>query len=170
MCNASLTEGVFPDSLKHAVVRPRLKKPTLNPDELSSYRPISNLSFISKTVERVVAARFAVHAELQCLLPCRQSAYRANHWTETAVTAVHDETVRRINSGKVCVLVLCDLSAAFDTVYHDTLLQVLSRRFGVDGSALVWYKSYFAAFRASCHRLFHATWIGARAVGLYCLH
>jgi hypothetical protein len=42
------------------------------------------------------------------------------------------------------VLVLCDLSAAFDTVDHDTLLQVLSRRFGVDGSALVWYKSYLA--------------------------
>jgi Reverse transcriptase (RNA-dependent DNA polymerase) len=144
MCNASLTEGVFPDTLKHAVVRPRLKKPMLNPDELSSYRPILNLSFISKIVERVVAARFAIHAALQCLRPCRQSTYRANHSTKTAVRAVHDEIVFRIDSGKVCVQVLCDLNAAFDTVDHDTPLQVLGRQFGVDGSALVWNKSYLA--------------------------
>ena len=142
MCNASLSEGVFPDALKHATVRPRLKKPTLNPDDLGSYRPISNLSFISKTVERVVAARFTEHADLHHLLPCRQSAYRANHSTETAVIAVHDDLVRTIDAGKVGVLVLLDLSAAFDTVDHQTLLRVLSRRFGVDGSALSWYSSY----------------------------
>jgi hypothetical protein len=52
MVDASLREGVFPDALKHAIVRPRLKKSTLNPDEVNSYRPISNLSFVSKIVER----------------------------------------------------------------------------------------------------------------------
>ena len=57
MCSASMTEGVFPDVLKHAIVLPRLRKPTLDPAELSSYRLKSNLSFISKTVELVVAAR-----------------------------------------------------------------------------------------------------------------
>ena len=65
MCNASMTEGVFPGVLKHAIVQPRLKKPTLDPAELCSYRPISNLSFISKTVERVVAARFSEHTETE---------------------------------------------------------------------------------------------------------
>jgi Reverse transcriptase (RNA-dependent DNA polymerase) len=126
MCNTSITEGVFPDALKHAIVCPRLKKPTLDPTQLSSYRPISNLSFVSKTVERVVAARFSQHVEAHHLLPCRQSAYRAHHSTETAVIAVHDELVRSIDAGKVCALVLLDLSAAFDTVDHDTLHQVLS--------------------------------------------
>ena len=103
-----MTEGVFPGVLKHAIVQPRLKKPTLDPAELCSYRPISNLSFISKTVERVVAARFSEHIETERLLPSRQSAYRAHHSTETAITAVHDELVRNIDSGKASVRVLVD--------------------------------------------------------------
>ena len=71
------------------------------------------------------------HVDSQHLLPCHQSAYRAHHSTETAVTAVHDEIIRNIDSGKVCVLVLLDPSAAFDTVDHNTLLQILGQRFGV---------------------------------------
>jgi hypothetical protein len=88
MCNLSITEGVFPDALKHAIGRPTLKKLSLDPAELSLYRPISNLSFISKTVERVVDARFSEHVETEHLLPSNQSAYPANHATETAVTAI----------------------------------------------------------------------------------
>lgn len=99
---------------------------------------------MSKTVERVVAARFSEHVETERLLPSHQSAYRAHHSTETAITAVHDELVRNIDSGKVSVLVLLDLSAAFDTVDHNTLLEVLGRRFGVKGTALDWFDSYLA--------------------------
>jgi len=102
------------------------------------------LSFISKTVERVIAARFSDHVEAEHLLPSRQSAYRTNHSTETAIVAVHDELVRHIDSGKASVLVLLDLSAAFDTVDHNTLLQVLDRRFGVTGTALNWFGSYLS--------------------------
>jgi len=144
MCNASMTVRIFPDVLKHAIVQPRLKKPTLDPAELTSYRPISNLSFISKTVERVVAARFSEHMEAEHLLPSHQSAYRAHYSTKTAIAAVHDELVRNINSGKVSVLVLLDLSAAFDTVDHKILLEVLDRRFGVKGTVLDWLDSYLA--------------------------
>jgi hypothetical protein len=131
ICNASFHEGSFPGSLKTAVVRPRLKKPTLNAEDLNSYRPISNLSFLSNVVECATAARLIVHIESQQLFPCRQSAYRARHSTETAIIAVQGETVRAIDSGDVCALVLLDLSAAFDTVDHQTLLRVLSCRFGV---------------------------------------
>ena len=77
LCNALFSEGIFPDSLKQAIVRPRLKKPTLNPDDLNSYRPISNLSFLSKVLQRVATVRLSAHIESQQLLPCRQSAYRA---------------------------------------------------------------------------------------------
>jgi hypothetical protein len=107
-----------PDALKHAIIQLRLKKPTLDPTELSSYCPISNLSFISKTVERVVAARFSEHVEAEHLLPSHQSAYRAHYSTETAITAVHDKLVHNTDSGIVSVLVLLDLSADFDTVDH----------------------------------------------------
>jgi Reverse transcriptase (RNA-dependent DNA polymerase) len=130
-----LKESSLVYSSTHAIVQPRLIKPTLDPAELCSYRPISNLSFISKTVERVVAARFSEHVETKRLLPSHQSAYRAHHSTEIAITAVHDELVRNIDSGKVSVLVLLDLSAAFDTVDYYTLLEVLGRRFGVKGTA-----------------------------------
>jgi len=67
--------------------------------ELSSYRPISNSNFISKTNEHVVAARFSEHVIAEHILPSRQTAYRAHHTTETAVTAVHDELMRNIYSG-----------------------------------------------------------------------
>ena len=70
------------------------------------------------------------------LLPSRQSAYRVNHSTKTAVTAVHDEIVRAIDSGEVCALVLLDLSVAFDTVDHETLQRVLTQRFGISDLAL----------------------------------
>ena len=91
MVNATFQEGVFPANLKATIVQPRLKKPTLNPDDKNSYRPISNLSFLSKLVERAAADRLKAHFDSQQLLPCRQSAYRAHHSTETAIIAIHDE-------------------------------------------------------------------------------
>ena len=75
MCNMSLEEGIFPNSLKSTIVRPRLKKTNLDPEDMNSFRPISNLTFLSKTVERAVAIRFVKHSELHKLLPHRQSAY-----------------------------------------------------------------------------------------------
>ena len=69
MCNASFVQGILPKNQKHAVVRPRLKKSSLKPDDMNSYRPISNLSFISKTIERVVAVRFSEHADCTSCYP-----------------------------------------------------------------------------------------------------
>jgi len=68
-----------------------------------------------------------------------QSAYRAHHSTETAIVVVHNDLIPAIDSGDVCALVLLDLSAAFETVDHQTLLlQVFSRRFGTTDLALNW--------------------------------
>ena len=75
MCNADMTESVFPDLFKHAIVQRQLKKPVFNPAELSSYRLISNLSFVLKTVELVVAARVSEHVKTARLLPSHQSTY-----------------------------------------------------------------------------------------------
>ena len=144
MCNMSLEEGNFPNMLKATIVRPRLKKKNLDPEDMNSYRPISNLTFLLKTVERVVAIRFVEHAELHGLLPHHQSAYRSFHSTETAVLAVHNSIVRTIDSGKLCALVLLDLSAAFDTVDHPIMLQVLHDRFCVKEMALKWFESYLS--------------------------
>lgn len=142
ICNTSFCEGVFPQNLKQALVRPRLKKSTLDPDDLNSYRPISNLTFLSKVVERVAAVRLRRHVESERLLPDRQSAYRPHHSTETAIIAVHDEIVKTVDSGNVCAVVLLDLSAAFDTVDHQILVQILNKRLAVDNGALDWCQSY----------------------------
>ena len=119
ICNTSFREDLFPANPKEAVVRRQLKKkPTLDPDDANSFRPLSNLSCLSKVVERIAAAGLtcSVHIESQQLLPSRQSACRAHHSTETAVISVHNETFRTIDAGDVCAVVLLDLSAAFDTV------------------------------------------------------
>ena len=97
LCNLSFQYGVFPIQLKEARVTPLLKKPTLDPDIASSYRPISNLSFISKLIERLVVKRFSVHVNQHTLLPAHQSAYRPFHSTETAVLSVHNDLVRAVD-------------------------------------------------------------------------
>ena len=144
LCNLSMQFGFFLTLLKEAQVLPLLKKPTLDADMASSYRPISNLSYISKVIERVVARRFNLHISNSHLLPDQQSAYRPFHSTETAVLAVHNELVRAIDKGHVSLLVLLDLSAAFDTVDHSVLLSILSSRFSVIDTVFRWFKSYLS--------------------------
>ena len=143
LVNASPREGIFPNALKHAMIRPRLKILSLDRDAVNSYRPISNLSFVSKMVEWVVVSGFDELVETQHLLPDRQSAYRATNSTETAGIAVHDSIVRTIDSGDVFALVLRDLSLAFDTVViRPHVTHVLQQRFGVEGPTLTWFGSY----------------------------
>jgi Reverse transcriptase (RNA-dependent DNA polymerase) len=84
----------------------------------NSYRPISNLSFISKLVERFVVKRFTSYVATANLFPSQQSAYRIHHSTQTAVLTVHNDLVRATDRGHVSLLMLLDLSAAFDTVDH----------------------------------------------------
>ena len=135
-----LQQGIFSGSHKHALVRSRLKKSSLDPLDIKSFRPNSNLSFLSKVAERLVVDRFNKHADLYHLLPPRQSTYWQDHSTETAITIVHNDIDRAIDAGEVSVLVLLDPSAAFDTVDHD----VLPKRFGVKCCALDWFRSYLS--------------------------
>ena len=79
--NASLDEGVMAKSLKHAIVRPLLKKPSLDKDTLSSYRPVSNLTQLSKVIEKVVALRIMTHVSDQQMVGGFQSAYREKQST-----------------------------------------------------------------------------------------
>ena len=89
--SVSDSEGIFPDVFKLAVVSPLLKKHTLPKEELSSYRPISNLNFVSKILEKVIFARLSAHLESFESLSPYQSAYRKFHSTETALTRIHSD-------------------------------------------------------------------------------
>jgi Reverse transcriptase (RNA-dependent DNA polymerase) len=140
--NLSLSEGSFPSSFSHAIVHPLLKKPSLNTEDLANYRPISNLNFISKLLERIVAKRIDEHLSFNSLYLPLQSAYRKFHSTETALLAIHNDIITAMDHGKVTALVLLDLSAAFDTVDHVVLVHRLEHWFGITGIALNWFKSY----------------------------
>ena len=142
--NSSLRRGVVPSAFKAAFITPLLKKPDLDPADVKSYRPISNLSVLSKLLERLVARQLIEYLTASGLLPMLQSAYRAHHSTETAVLKVLGDILRAVDSGDLAVLTLLDLSAAFDTVDHDTLLRRLEVSFGLGGAVLSWFASYLS--------------------------
>jgi len=97
MCNLSFARSKMPDRSKRAIVRPLLKKRTLDPNDTALYRLISNLSFISKVIEKVVDARFVTHAARHSLLPILQSVYRPNHSTETVVICILNDIISSIH-------------------------------------------------------------------------
>lgn len=142
MVNASLVQGRLPVSQKHAVVTPLLKKPGLDTGDMSNYRPVSNLSFVSKVVERAVAKRLNDYLVANDLLPKYQSAYRKKHSTETAMLRVWSDMLSAADTRQVTLLGLLDLSAAFDCVDHVLLLQRLEFSFGLTGTALRWLQSF----------------------------
>ena len=129
----------FQAQLRQARVIPLLKKANMDPDTASSYRPISNLSYLSKLVEGVVTSRLKSHVFAFILLLVQQSAYRPLHSTGTAVLSVHNYLVRSIYDGQVCPLVLVDLSVAFDTVDHQILLSVPYSRLFITRTVLSWF-------------------------------
>ena len=137
-----MTTGTFPSALKTAIVRPLLKKHNLDPNNLKNYRPVSNLPFVSKLLEKTVLRQLNDHLSTNDLLHPFQSAYRANHSTETALLHILNDLLLETDSGKISLLTLLDLSAAFDTIDHTILLSRLQNTFGIHDNALNWFKSY----------------------------
>ena len=142
--NLSLETSVMSTELKQAVIRPLLKKPSLDYQEFENFWRISNLTFLSKVIEKVVALQLVDYIDNNSLCEFFQSAYRANHSTETALIRVYNDIALSIDNHKSVVLVLLDLSAAFDTVDHSLLLSRLSTRFGICDLALDWFCSYLS--------------------------
>jgi hypothetical protein len=132
----------FPSALKHASIFPLLKKPNLDPDDPNSYRPVSNLPFLSKLIERAIFIQSSDHLSNHDLLPDRKSAYRQNYSTETALLSLRNDLLRVAADGSGTAIVLLHLSAAFDNIDHDVLLDRLNGHCGFPGQALSWLTSY----------------------------
>ena len=124
--NLSLSTATVPDNFKQSIVTPLLKKPSLDKESFSNYRPISNLSLLSKLTERIVKQRLDSHLSTNSLFNKYQSAYTKYHSTETTLLALHDHLIQAISQQKLTGLCLLDLSAAFDTIDHSILLHRLS--------------------------------------------
>ena len=141
MINLSLKTGRFADEWKNHLVHPLLKKPGL---ELinKNFHPISNLQFTSKLTEKAVVIQLQTHMLTNGLFPEMKSAYREHHSTETVLLKVKNDILMNMDMGHVTLLVLLDLSAAFDTADDDIHIHRLQSLLGVCGSALQWFRSY----------------------------
>ena len=120
---ASQRLGLVPSHLKGVHVRPVLEKPSLETAILNNHIPVSNLPYLSKIIERVVAARRSAHMSEHTLSESYQSAYMPNHSVKTALVCVQNYILLPMDNGQnVVIMVLLDLSAAFDTVDHEVML------------------------------------------------
>ena len=142
--NMSLQSGHFPDKWKTALVMPLLKKAGLD-CTFSNYRPVSNLPFLSKIVEKAVITQLSKHVETNCPLPSCQSAYRPHHSTESALIKVQSDILQNMENQKVTILIMIDLSAAFDTIDIDIMCDILQSKFNVCETALSWFRSYLSS-------------------------
>ena len=109
---------------KTAIVQPHLKKPGLD-RVIKNYRPVFNLSFVSKLVEKAALNRILAYDKEANIILAFQSAYRKDHSCETALLRIHNGALWAMEKGKVMPLVAINLSAAFDTVDHEVLMSVL---------------------------------------------
>ena len=134
--NKSIESNTFPDAFKTATVTPILKKPSLSAENMSNYRPVSGLAYVGKLIEKIVVTSFNNHITRHDLDEKYQSAYRPFHSVETV--KVFNDVLISLENGKGVMLVLLDLSAAFDTVDPNILVERLENSFGITGSASEW--------------------------------
>ena len=142
--NASLSSGIFPNSLGQAIISPILKKPSMDHNALSSYRPVSNIRFVAKLIEKAAATQLKHHMSLHNLEEPYQSAYKKHNSTETALLKVKDDILKAMDKSHIVFMVLLDLSAAFDTIDHGVLLKRMKTDLGISGTALQWFESYLS--------------------------
>ena len=123
---------------------PIRKTSSLDKEIFKNYRPVSNLNFISKILERVVAVQLQTHLDEAGLMTPFQSVYRKHHSTESAHLNIHNDILLNMAKGSLTVLTLLDLSTMFNTIDHTILLDRLNLYYGISELALGWFKSYLS--------------------------
>ena len=141
--NKSIDESIVSENLKHAILKPLLKKQGLAPF-FGNYHLVSNLSYILKLLEKVVSTQLIDLAETLGNMEPYQSAYCSGHSTETAVLQVKTNILHAFNNKEITCLVLLDLSAVFGTICQETLLNCFKFKLGLGGTILKWFQSYLS--------------------------
>ena len=148
--NSSLNTGIFPSTLKEAVLVPLLKKTNLDRNVFSNYRPVSNVPFFSKIIEKVVLGQLKNHLDSLDLHDEYQSAYRKYHSTETALVRLKNDILLGIDQKKAVFVVILDLSSAFDLVDHAILTHRMQTQFRLAGSVIQWLTSFLLNRNFKC--------------------
>ena len=179
--NTSLTDGYSCREWKTAVIRPLLKCLGLQLI-LANFRLISNLTFVSKVIEKYMLLQLSQHCDNYILQLDYQSAYREHYSCETAILKVSNDILWAMERQAVTSLITLDLSAAFDTVDHDILLSILRNKYGIHGKALKWFNEYLrpCSFKVAVKGIYskehnlevsvpQGSCVGASIFNLYCL-
>ena len=141
LVNQSLSEGSM-DGVNWSVLDPLLKKAGLDSDMKKNYRPVNNLLFFSKLTERIVSVRLDNHMDKHSLHENSQFGYKRHHNTETMILSLTDEALRGFDNDMATIVIFLDLSAAFDTIDIDKLLQIIDKEIGIGSIALQWFRSF----------------------------
>ena len=139
--NLSLSSGDI-SGLKESVITPILKKSGLDKNDLANYRPIVNLQFLSKVIEKVVLNRLTSHMTSNNLHCHNQFGYKKHHSTETMLLQIVNDVLIRFEEKSGTILILLDMSSAFDTVDIKKLLGILEQKIMIKGTALKWFQSF----------------------------
>ena len=142
LVNLSLSLGSIDGLLKQADIVPLLKAVGIDFTLHKNFRPVSNLQFLGKLIERVVAKRLKRHMVINNLETSNQYGYKKGHSTETILLKITNDILIASDKKTATVLLLLDLSAAFDTVDIERLMEILYSEIGVRGTALKWFSSF----------------------------
>ena len=126
------------------VLAPLIKQldDAMDKENEKNYRPVTNLQFVGKLIERIVKIRLSEHMVEQELESDFEHGYKEGHSTETLLVKAVNDLLISCDSGLPSVLMLLDLSAAFDTVDQEKLLSILKDEIGIEGTALKWFRSF----------------------------
>ena len=141
LINKSLSDGSM-EGVKSSVIDPILKKMGLDSNNKKNYRPVNNLVFFSKLTERVVKKRLIEHMAKNGLHSSSQFGYKKNHSTETMMLGLVNDVLMGFDNSMCTIMIFLDLSAAFDTIDQNKLIEILATEIGVMGVALEWFKSF----------------------------
>ena len=141
--NTSIVTGVFPKPWKYPYVNPFYKSGDRG--DVANYRPISILPILSKVLEKIVANQLIDFLESNNLLSESQHGFRPRLSTETALMKVTEKIYDNIDKKNISLLLLLDLSKAFDSISHNILIKKL-KSLNIDS---FWFSSYLQDRRQS---------------------
>ena len=120
--NETFLDAVFPTAFKHGIVIPIFKSGDI--EEISNYTPITTLHFAFKVSEKVISLQLNLFLDKHAVFDEHQSAYRKNHSTEAVLLDLTSNLLWGLNNKSTFLVILLDLSAAFDTVDQEILLSI----------------------------------------------